>query len=292
MTESCVSYTSIENTNVKRAIRRGEPIEIHGLTCWPLTMENFEEWQNIKPVLTLRLASLPARLAVKPYLAAVYAAETEYFLEHGNAIGLYGNLMRLMELVFHLPPQADTPKQRGAIRVETSKDGRDLLRLHIKQGKQYATITPQQFNQIRELLAAQNGEKLPNEADNMELIEAEAQMAARNSGELILDMDDLISSVAVATGKTLRELDDMTIWEFNHLYRAADRAKKFFLYGMAEANGGKIKGGNPCPSWCFDRVQDSKAVISASEWQKEIGKGGSGAIQTVTPDALPSNLLM
>lgn len=291
MTESCVSYKS-DSTKIKRAIRRSEPIEIHGLTCWPLTMEYFEEWQSLKPVLLFRLATLPARLAVMPYLSAMYAAETEYFLEHGSAIGLYGNLMRLLELVLHLPDKKDTPKQRGAIRVETSKDGRTLLRLHIKQDKRIVTITPQQFNSIRELIAMQSGETLPNEADNLEIIEAEAQVAARGGSELILDMDDLLASVAVATGKTLRELDNMSIWEFNHLYKAADRAKKFFLYGMAEANGGKIKGGNPCPSWCFDRVPDSKALISASQWQQEINKGGSGAIQMVTPDAMPSSFLM
>ena len=288
--KSCVSYTNSDNVSVKRAIRRGKPIELYGLTFYPLTMEHFEEWQGLKAVLLLRMATLPARLAVLPYLAAIYTAETDYYKEHSKTIGLYSAVMRLLELALRLPAREDTPKQRGCIRQETSKDGEKLLRLHIKQDGNVFTITPQQFGRIRSLIAAQCGEKLPDEADNPELVEAEAEANARGSEDLILDLDDMLASVAVATGKSITEMDTMTIWEFNKTHRAVDRAKKFYLYGLAEANGGKIKGGNPCPSWCFDRQQGMKSLIDANQWQRDVGKGGG--VKTVTPDALPSNLLM
>lgn len=118
-----------------------------------------------------------------------------------------------------------------------------------------AALRPLDVTALRQAIAELNGEDLPDESENPELIDALRQKQELNAGRLQPDLRGLLDAVAMLSGKRTAELADWTVCEFERRRHTQDRLLRFLLCGTGEMQGAKWKNGNPYPSWCFDRVE-------------------------------------
>ena len=243
----------------KTAILRYEPIEWNGLVFHPITMENYDKWQAIKPVLTLRQGTLPAVYACMTFLQCVWALDYDARMSNGGSEGLWNALGMALFLSLRL---SDTDKIQA---VGSAEDSKTLTSIRIVKDEQEHDITPMEFNTVRKLIADQNGAELPDEADNPDLIEAAEDMQGSNGFQLNCDVGDFMTSVASSKGIRRKDLFFWPIKEFEDEVRAIKRRYGFFLAYIAESQGAKFTKGNPYPTWIFDKAKDEFAGLISME---------------------------
>lgn len=241
------------------------PKTVHGVELYPIQMASYSEWLTYKRALILRQSTLPAAFAIMPYLNALHAMDCAY-----HTAFLY-DVIQLLAMATRRPAQCF---QAYAAADDVSK----LSHILFNDGNVMVKITPDIFPEFREAIAEQNGEELPDEGDNVELIEAENDILnARSSYQLDMNADKLVSSVAFQYRKQKKELAQWSIREFEAARRAIERDKNHMICAIAEKMPMfKWKNGNPCPSWCFDKLKTgSVALESMGDFSKRTGVGGS-----------------
>lgn len=257
----------------QEAVLMGEPIEVCGLNLYPLTMRNYREWQSAKSVLLLRQTRLGVEYISLPFLAALYAVDYDAAKACGASAGLLAQICRLLALALRIQVTEKSFKI-----IVDPKDERRLKSISVQYGESLINITPSMFTRLRPIIAGQNGETLPDEADNLELVDAETDVAearARKEMQLKEDFFALLSSVAYQYRIAPKEILDWTICEFRGAVDAIERDKMFTICALAEkAGGAKFKTGNPYPSWRFDKAEgESSALIPLSGFAAEMGRG-------------------
>lgn len=254
-----------DSMEYRNKIRRGEPIECKGLTFYPVSVERYEEYKVYSKVLLLRQRTLPVAYMVLPYLSALYKMDAD----NGFKTGMVEMLLRVLSMA--------TLLKRGNFDILPSKD--DTSKLHCivcrKEDSSLAMIKPEDFPEIRKVITDQNGDKLPDEADNPELIEAEEDLAQKITPVLDVSFDNMLAGVAVNLKMRFKDVLSMTILEFDQCFHAIDRDKRYMLCAQAEYSGMiKFKDGNPCPAWYADRKNDgSGALIPLGTMAKNLGIG-------------------
>ena len=243
----------------KKAIYRYEPIELNGLVYHPITMEHYDKWQAIKPVLTLRQGTLPAVYACMTFLQCVWALDFDARMTNGESDRLWDALGMVLFLSLRL---SDEDKIQA---VGNAEDLRTLTSIRIVKDEHEYDINPMEFNIVRKLIADQNGAELPDEADNPDLIEAAADMQNANSVPLNYDMGDMLTSVSSAKGIRRNDLFSWPIKEFDDEVRALKRKYGYFLASIAESQGAKFTHGNPYPTWIFDKAKDEFSGLISLE---------------------------
>lgn len=242
-------------TERKSAIRRGTPVSLKGLIFYPVKMTHYEEFQATKDAVTLRQGTLPAKYLAMPFISAIYRFEYDSITSGGAIAGLFDRLLRFLYLTLRI--EYDREEALGNIFCEAADTG-ILSRIVVCQNGNTVEITPMDFSAyIRPLIAEQNGLKLPDESDNLELVRAgeELNRLAARGCELDYNADTLRASVAYNSRVSERELDEWTVREFEYRRRAIERDKRFMIYALAESAGlVTFKKGNPVPSWCFDKA--------------------------------------
>lgn len=266
------------STDMKIAIEDGAPIQKYGLTFFPITMRHYEKFMHCKSVLLLRQSTLPAAYAGMSFLSAVYALEMESIRKTGAPTGMMNRLCTLMCMALKIPEEEIG--ERFRFRMDENNP-ESLLDIRIAQGQAEAVVMPAQFNVIRRILAAQNGEELPDEAENAELIQAEYDMQTAEN-DFAYDPETVIASVAHSMHRCTKEIRDWTIREFELQKDAHNRALYFVVNAIAEGYGAKWKHGNPYPSWHTERKRRNAALLDARQWESGLG----GAIQKT--DRLPN----
>lgn len=256
--------------NIMAEIRRDNPIEIDGLTFYPVLMEEFEYFGEARLSLEFMQQKLPVKYAAMPFLAAVYAYDFDLVISGQRPSGLFGSTLKLLALSLRLGKGLPMENRTARFKIATDKNNPGILQklTFLKDGEELVSISPLQFNRYRPILAAQNAVELPDEAANMDILESEAVLREKNAMSLDANIDDAISAVAAAAGTDEREIFGWTVRKFQFRRRAIDRILNFLVCGIGELSGGvKWKGGNPVPSWCFDKTKaGSPALISASEF--------------------------
>lgn len=238
---------------------------VQGLEIHPIQMAFYSEWLAFKRALTLRQSTLPAAFAIMPYLSALHAMDCAY---HTSFIY---DTIQLLAIAVRRPPQCF---QCYALQSDVSK----LSHILFNDGENVVKITPQNYPAIRAAIAEQNGEELPDEGDNVELIEAENDILSANSSyQLDMDINKLIASVAYQYRKQKKELATWSIREFEEARRTIERDKNHMICAIAEKIPMfKWTKGNPCPSWCFDKLRNgSVALESMGAFAQRTGVGGS-----------------
>lgn len=243
-----------------RLIWDEQPIEVNGIPLHPIRMERYMEWLDCKRALTVRQKTLPAAYAIMPYLSALYAMD----FDTKGATGFMAQIARLLAMA------TQQPVETFEIRCD-SEDTRKLTAIVCQSQALTFRIEPIQFAKFRMAIARQNGAELPDEAQNPELVEAENDIAEQNSVPLKMDINDMLASVAYQCHVRASEMAQWSIREFEAMRRAIDRDKRFAICAQAEAAGGKYKGGNPCPSWCFDRERQGHHMESLSGFSERTG---------------------
>ena len=221
-----------------------------------LFRDNAEEWNGLT-VYPVRMRDYPAFLTARGCITAAqqswpYPWSTVKYLDGLVGMGMLPQLAVMLQTVLRLEedPLPVFPKMKG--------DKLDALL--VLQGKVQAEITSNNFGALRELIARQNGLELPDETANLELLEAEKDAGTAGGIRLKPSLEDLIYSVALKAGAAPEEIMGWTVRRFQTAERAADRSAGHLIAAVTLAAGGKFKGGNPYPSWKYDREKQTCAV--------------------------------
>lgn len=260
----------------KSKIRRGEPIEEFGLIFYPIKMSFYEQFTACKDALIVRLGTLPVKYQMKDYLNALFALELNSAESGGANAGFFSRLLRLLALSLRIDNFDVQDWLRNDLYVMQVGDGFEIARFTMTQGDKRVTLTPADFvTTIRPLIASQNGLELPDESENPELVLAQKQLEElkrANQVKLNVSVDSQIASVAYASHVREADIEDWTVREFDRRYKAIDREKRFMLYGQAEMSGMvSFPKGNPCPSWCFDAIDDARGTVDTTVLTKQTG---------------------
>lgn len=242
-------------TDKYAAILKYEPIELNGLVYYPLKVMDYEKWQAIKPVLTLRQGTLPAVYACMTYLQCVWALQYDAMKQGTTGNNLWDMLACLMFLSLRLSDKdiiqpignPEDPRMVSAMRI-------------VKDGEPY-DISAFEFNQVRKLIADQNGAELPDEAANPDLIEAAEDMARSSNTKLKAELGDMLTSVSSVRNIRRADMLEWPIKELDDEVRAINRRFGFFLASIAESQGAKFPKGNPHPTWIFEKCKDEFAGL-------------------------------
>ena len=262
---------AVTETAAHRAALMDKPIEKFGLKLWGIKMGQYEEWAKCKNVWLSRQAAFPVSYMMIPFLDALFKMDMDAVDKVGLPLGYVNKIL----LGFVLALRMDENSVRdGNILLRLNEEERELKAIVIQTGGKTTEITSAQFDEIREIVAWMQGDILPDESMNDELLETERELFDRNSPPLKYDLMDMEASVALACGVRTREVLDWPILEFERARRAIDRSKKHLICGIGATNGCKWDEGNPYPSWCFDRESDgTSALISAAQFgQAKVNK--------------------
>lgn len=234
----------------RQQVMWGDPIcdEKTGLELHPITMREYERYQLCKSALLIRQSTLPASYIAMPYLQALYAYDKD--TDFANRLTI--KVLNMLAMSMQRPVEC--------LKVFTTTDGA-FAEIRYESCSEVARITAKDFARIRPIIAYQNGDKLPDEAENAELVEAENDISQKQNMKLAYDYETLIASVAYQYRIRPKEILNWTIREFENARRAIDRDKMYMLCTAAEFSGTKWKSGNPAPSWFADKKREGSIAL-------------------------------
>jgi len=253
-----MSNSAITKQAVKRAVMKGQPTELNGLRFYGLTMEQYEEWQSDKSVLLARQSTLPVFCLTMPFIDALFALDIASLEENHVLAGTMSRILHVLGMALRMPEDSVRTKQIALVTHKMELKGFTVTR----EDGMPQFIPKEIFPQIRQIIAWQQGEDVPDESLNDELLEDEKWIAQRNAGNLEFSFDSLMASVALNLHKSIGDTYGMSILEFETMRQAIDREKKYLICGIAENSGTKWKGGNPYPSWCYDRKKAESGTLT------------------------------
>lgn len=259
---------------IRRAIRRDEPIEVDGITLYPIRVAEYEEFLTARPAIEVMQRTFPVRLLSVPLLQALYTMDLEA-VEAGQApSGLFYRALLFLALALRLGvgEEADARVKKFHVVIDP-QDPKRLKGLRcVVNGMEQVEITPVLFQRMRPILAAQNGMELVGDEANPDLVQAERDIAAAKGPKLEVTLEALLSVLCTLTGCEEAEAEEWTVRKLNSRREAVNRVLNFLICGIGESQGTKWKGGNPYPSPFFDRVrEDSPALIAMDKFA-----GGKG----------------
>lgn len=247
-------------------VKKGTPIQWNGLTLFPILVKDMDLFLIAKMGLTASQQTLPGKYVIMRYLEALYALDYDVRNSGQTGGGLFNCILLFLKLSLRLEViKGPDGLEYLPIKYRLDMDNpRKLIALEVKQGDVKAEITPQDFNQLREILAAQNDVELPDETLNPELVQAERDLAEKGTLDLEVDSESLIYSVSVKTNTPVEEIMGWTIRRFRRTEQAVDRITGHLVAALTEASGAKYKNGNPYPSWKYSKKSNSSGVVELS----------------------------
>lgn len=259
----------LEEMGYRSKIRCGLPVTQLGLTFYPITMVNYEDFLKYQNAITLRMSTLPVKYMIKNYFSALFSMDMDSLKETGEPIGFLAHFMRLLHLSLRIGSES---QPENAFEYAEENGEITITALHVMQNGNLVSLTPLEISsKVRNIIADMNGLILPDENENIDLIIANEQRKAffeQQSGAKPLkqSIDDLIASVAYESGCREKDVMEWTVREFELRKNAIDRSKRYAMYGQAELGGMvTFKKGNPAPSWCYDVLDDTLGTMSLSE---------------------------
>ncbi len=259
---------AVNESFVQKSVLLGEPIERYGLKFHGIKMSKYEEWANCKKVWLSRQSTFPVFCIMSPFLEAIFKLDMDAIERTGKPAGLLYTIMYCMGLALGMGSDCVHEER---IKIAANPETHEFHGILVStSSNDTVLITPQQFKSIREIVAWQNGEELPDETLNDDLLETERILAKQNAPDLKYSLLDLEAAVALNCGQRIKDVMDWPILEFETIRRTIDRGKRFVINGIGVTNGCKWDGGNPYPSWCFDKEEKTSRALIA---QSQFGKG-------------------
>lgn len=249
--------------NIKKLIGRYEPIETDGLTLYPIKVNNYYEFLAARPSLDFMQQTLPIELMSIPLLDAYFRIDMGLANEV-RPTGLFAQALLMLSMALRLMPNGSPEEQVRQFQVvpDDVANPKRLKQLRfILNGEEIRTITPIQFGNLRPIIAAQNGVELYSETANPELIQAERDLAEKNSPKLEMDVERLVSSAAFITQTEEKDIYDWPILKLTNRLESAKRIFDYIICGVGESQGTSWKGGNPVPHPWFERERNEKAGV-------------------------------
>lgn len=235
----------------QKEIQRNAPVVYEGLTFHPLLVEDYDIFNVGKQSYELMLSSLKdPKLARLNWCACLWELDRQcekqtgtrgYFLE----VALY-----VMALALRLNAGYDGS---FPMRPVFAQDG-SLSAIMIGDPSDCGLLNMMQMDDVRQIIAAQNGYEIPNENWNPELVKAAQENASRNTTNIDYDFETLVYSVALQCHVRAEEIYGWYIREFEKMQDAIERDIMFRICATVEMSGNvEFTKGNPYPSWKFNR---------------------------------------
>lgn len=237
----------------KEAASQNKEIVFRGLTFHPLKVKHYALYRNAKPSMELMLSSLPIRLARMSWCRCLDSIDQTTMQETGKTEGLLLSILLILNEALNLHAEID----KSRMQILRNEAG-ELQAIVLRTGQnKVAALDMAAMSEVRKILAIQNDYTIPNESWNPELVKAQAYLQSQQKSDLKFDLETLVYSVALNSGKDPDDVWDWPIRKFERMQAAIDRRLCFEIYTMADLGGHvKFKHGNPCPSWKFDRVSE------------------------------------
>lgn len=255
--------------NILRQIHRYQPVETDGVLLYPVTVDEYEQFNLARPAIEFVQQSLPVAYVSQPLLQAYYAIDIESIVDEKLPSGLFSRAVLFLALVLRIGVGESTERRLRRFRIRTSpNDVKRLAALTFTiDGEEYYDITPVKFQRWLPILAAQNGIELHADTDNPELLRTEALLQSKNAPELEVNVESLVSGVAALTGADEADMYEWPILKLHQRQQALKRTMDYMICGIGEAQGTTWKHGNPVPHPWFAKVENrSVAAIPISEF--------------------------
>lgn len=183
---------NLHQKEISVKIRKDEPIEVCGLTLYPLTMEHYEEFMNMKNVLSIRLSALPVQYMAYDYLNAIFKMDTDHASSGKDThMTLLSTVLYLFELALRIAPE----QMEKSVNVSLTKDHLIDQIIVMQNGKRVCLKSNEFSKKIRPVMARQNCVELPDESANRDLIEAGIQKRefyAQNEPDIVFDVEKMV----------------------------------------------------------------------------------------------------
>ena len=255
--------------SVQARIRRYAPVDIDGVTLYPVTVGEYDAFNQARPAIEFVQQSLPVALMSMPLLQAFYTIDIESLSDAKLPSGLFARAILFLALALRIAPGASIEARLRRFKVRVSpSDVKRLVALSFDiDGEERYDITPTKFQRWLPILAAQNGIALADATDNPELLKAEEIIRAKKGIDIDVSLEAMVSSVALFSGVDDESVYDWPILKLVNRRQALQRALDYVICGIGEASGAKWKHGNPAPSPMFPRKKEgSVAAIPMSEF--------------------------
>ena len=266
--------------DIVKKVRCGQPIEAYGLTLYPITMSDYDEFLLCKDAFAIMQGSLPAKYLSTDFLSALFALSLDEAHDDTKPELRTAAFQRVIRLLYMALRSTDEEIQSIARDIAYKQINENTIAIDhivIYQNGNTTEITPSLFSaKIRPLIAFQNGIQLPDEDTNPDLIKLHNKMHEHDQPvKLIIDPDESIASVAYLSSCSVADLMDWTVRDYELRIHAIDRDKRYMLCGAAEMSGfASFKNGNPAPSWQYDMDVDTLGTKSLSDLGKTLQGAG------------------
>lgn len=239
----------------QREIQRSAPVVYEGLTFHPLLVEDYPIFNAGRQAYELMLSSLKdPKLARLNWCACLWELDRRCEEQTGTrgcflevALYVMATALRLNAGYDGSYPMRPVFAQDGSLSAIMLGDPRDCGLLNMMQ-----------MDDVRQIIAAQNGYEIPDENWNPELVQAAQENAKRNAPNVDYDFETLVYSVAYQCHVRAEEVYGWSIREFEKMQEAVDRDINYRLCAAVEMSGDvKFTKGNPYPSWKFNRKPDA-----------------------------------
>ena len=264
-----------------RQVRRNVPVVYNGLTFHPLTVEKYELYSRARPAFELMQSSLKdPKYARLPWAACLWALDVACY-EQTEVVGNFlSDVLCVMVEALRLDAFADAGNGgKPAYPIYPAFKEDQLVGIAIGMNpSQRIMLDMKAMNEIRYIIAAQNGYDIPDEMWNPELVRAAQQNAERKStAGIVFDLEALVHSVAFNCHVRSAEIWEWPIREFVKVQEAIDRTLNYQIYTLAEAVGMvKFTKGNPYPTWKFERKSDMPTGFQSIS---ELDAGAKGLVK-------------
>lgn len=240
----------------QQQIRENVPVVYEGLEFHPLLVRDYPLFSTARPAFELMLSSLQnPKLARLPWCACLWALDRECEKQTGKTGNFLTEVLFAMAYALRLDAYAES--RSFPLRPVFSQDGELTAIMVGNPQTDYALLNMRQMDDVRQIIAAQNGYNLPNEEWNPELVRAAQENAQRGGSGIEYDFEDLVYSVALQCRCKASEIYTWSIREFTKMQDAIDRSLGYQIYTMAEKSGYvTFPKGNPYPTWKFNRKSD------------------------------------
>lgn len=265
--------------SIKKAIRRYEKIDFEGLFVWPVLVKEYDEFLVARPALEVLHQSLPVAMMRIPLLSAYYRMDYEARRNGEPMVGLFSRALLGLALSLRLGEGLPIDERVRIFQIEADReDGAKLVRLRfMDSGGEVHEILPQQYAELRKIIAAQNGVRLESDEANPDIVNAQKKMG---SGGVALDVsaDALISSVAALSHADEKDIDEWPILKLEKRAQTYLRFMQYLVNGVGEMSGATWKGGNPVPHPYFERTDNGRAPMSPLKSGKGQGNAKPGVV--------------
>ena len=262
--------------DIQNRIDRYQGVTVDGITVYPITVENLHFFGAARAALDVVPLSLPVAQMSLPILDAFYQLDLEEMKSTGKTNGMLASAVLLLRLALRLGVSEKEGLKASEIRILPDKQKPNRLReiVFTPQDGNVIRVTPNNFQRLRPILAAQNGVEMPSETANPEILEMERLMAEKDLRDIEPNLPDKIIFVAQGSGVPEEEIWEWPILKLERHAALLRRKLDYLAVTTGQMSGmATFKDGNPVPSPYWARKRGLASLQSLSS----VGNGAAEA---------------